>query len=498
MNYLMPVDFIRPLKIVVIFILPIFMYACDQPNADASKDRQDSPPTKIAPNIILIYCDDLGYGDVGAFGSTLIQTPHLDKLAKSGLKLTDFYVASPVCSPSRAALLTGCYPLRVGIPRVLAPHGIEWAKDIWRHGLHPDEETLPELLKTKGYKTAIFGKWHLGHLPEHLPYQHGFDHFLGIPYSNDMYPKTGKEYPPLPLIKDTVVIEENPDQSTFTQLFTDQALNFMEQNQANPFFVYIPHPMPHVPIFASKKFSGNSENGLYGDVIEEIDASVGQIVQKLEDLKIRENTLIIFTSDNGPWLAYGNHAGSAGNLREGKHTTMEGGQRVPFIISWPGKIRPGESDELITNMDLLPTLAQWAGVALPEKTIDGLAMNDFFEGKIAKAGRKDFLYYYSKELQAMRSGNWKIHKPHTYNKIGENIGRDGERGAYDVGNIDWALFDLSNDPGEKNDLAKQYPQLMDSLKVRMLQADSLLQKELRAPFIYEGKTPKAGTLWEVD
>ena len=467
----------------------VFLFSCsDQETKTAEEQAQ-------APNIIIIYNDDLGYGDLSSYGSTTINTPNIDQLAEEGIKLTEFYVASPVCSPSRAALLTGSYPLRVGIPYVLAPHGISWVGEKWRHGLHPDEATLPEQLKSKGYSTAIFGKWHLGHLPEHLPGQHGFDYYYGIPYSNDMRPETSAKYPPLPIIENDRIVEENPDQSKFTSEFANKTIAFIDQQGSDPFFVYLANPMPHVPLYASDAFEGKSPSGLYADVIQEIDHSVGQIMTFLDQKGLRENTIVIFTSDNGPWLSYGNHAGSAGSLREGKHTTMEGGQRVPCIISWPGRIPKGESAAFVTNMDLMPTLLDWADAPLPSKPIDGISMQSLFEGKTAKSGRTEMLFYSGNELQAFRSGSWKLHQPHEYKMIGDRVGNDGERGKYEKGQIGWSLYDLSTDPGETTNLALQHPELMDTLKLKMLQQDSLLKAGSRKPFVFEGAAPKTGQLW---
>ncbi|MEM9528504.1 MAG: sulfatase, partial [Bacteroidota bacterium] len=289
------------------------------------------------PNIIIIFTDDQGYGDLSCYGSTRIHSPHLDRMAAEGLKMTSFY-AMPSCSPSRAALLTGCYPPRVGIPDVIGPPGPAWTADK-QYGLHPEETTLPEVLKTVGYATAIVGKWHLGHFPETMPLQHGFDQFFGLPYSNDMLPE--QNYGNLSLLRNTDTLEINPDQSQLVKRYTAEALDFIRAKKDTSFFLYLAHSMPHVPIFASEDFVGRSGQGLFADVIEEIDASVGTLLQELNTLGIDENTLIIFTSDNGPWLTYGNHAGSAGPFREGKGTTWEGGMRVPMIVRWPAGIPGG-------------------------------------------------------------------------------------------------------------------------------------------------------------
>ncbi|MEJ2055675.1 MAG: sulfatase, partial [Calditrichaceae bacterium] len=321
------------------------------------------------PNIVLIFTDDQGYADVGSYGAEGFKTPNLDRLADQGMQFNDFYVASSVCSPSRAALLTGCYPQRVGIPDVLAPPGPPWTTGRTNIGLNSNETTIAEMLKPLGYATACFGKWHLGHLPEFLPTRNGFDEYFGLPYSNDMIPP---DYPPLPLMDGEMVIEYNPDQSQLTKMYTQHALQFIEQNKDKPFFLYVPHSMPHIPIHASDKFKGKSEKGLYGDVIEEIDWSVGEIMKKLNQIGLEENTLFIFASDNGPWLVYGNHAGSAAPLREGKMTTFEGGQRVPCIMHWPGKIPAGiMTGALASTIDFLQTISAITGEKLPYVTIDG-------------------------------------------------------------------------------------------------------------------------------
>ena len=448
------------------------------------------------PNIILILCDDLGYADIEPYGSKGINTPNLNQLASEGLTLTNFYAGSAVSSPSRAALLTGCYPNRIGIPDVLAPHGLSWSKDLWRHGLNPDEQTLPEILKTQGYATAIFGKWHLGHLPQHLPSKHGFDEFWGIPYSNDMIPQTDANYPPLPIIHNDSIESENPDQTQFTKRLTEKTVQFIDQHANKPFFIFLTHPMPHVPISCSEKYKNSSEKGLYGDVIQEIDASVGAIFAKLKTENIRQNTIVIFTSDNGPWLAFGNHAGSALPLREGKHTTMEGGYRVPFIISWPKKIHQNsKSDAMVSAMDLLPTLTRWVNAPMPTQKIDGIALNSFFEGKTKYSARKNLLYYHGTEVEAIRSGKWKLHIPHSYQKAGNHIGNNGIKGNYDKASIGLELFDLRKDPSESVDLSAIYPKIVGQLKGELLQLNKELKATSRQPAIYRGSAPPNRKLW---
>ncbi len=332
------------------------------------------------PNIVLIYADDLGYGDLGTYGATQYQTPNLDQLAAAGMRFTNFEVAQPVCSASRAAILTGCYSNRVGIPGALNPHATI--------GLNPDEETIAELVKRAGdYQTALYGKWHLGHLPPFLPTQQGFDDYVGVPYSNDMWkwtydlqlatPETHARkasYPELPLMaQDTVLktIETLDDQAELTTIYTERAVDFINDNQDRPFLLCVPHSMPHVPLAVSDKFKGKSTQGLYGDVLMEINWSVGEIVRTLEENGLTDNTLVIFTSDNGPWLNFGDHAGSTGGLREGKGTSFEGGQRVPCIMKWPAQISAGTiSNQLAATIDFLPTFADMLNVALPKKKIE--------------------------------------------------------------------------------------------------------------------------------
>jgi len=361
------------------------------------------------PNVVLIFADDQGYGDLSCYGHPTIHTPHIDALAAGGAKLTQFYVASPVCSPSRAALLTGCYPKRVGMHK----HVIFPAYD---YGLHTDEVTLADLLRAEGYATGCFGKWHLGHRPGLLPLDQGFDVYLGVPYSNDMSryhrkPDTNYKFR-LPLIEGNRVIEWEPDQHLLTRRYTEAAVAFIEEHAAEPFFVYLPHTMPHIPIYASPEIDGQSPRGLYGDVIEEIDWSVGQIQSTLARLGLTQNTLVIYASDNGPWLSYKLQGGSAGLLRGGKGTNWEGGQRVPCIVSWPGTIPAGSViREVITAMDILPTVAAIVSAELPsDRVIDGHDVNDLLLGVPgATSPTEQFLYYTSQGgLAGIRRGPWKL------------------------------------------------------------------------------------------
>lgn len=427
------------------------------------------------PNFVVIFTDDQGYADVGCYGAQGFQTPHLDRMAAEGMRFTDFYAAQAVCSASRAGLLTGCYPNRIGVRSALHPGS--------NIGLNADEETIAEVLKKRGYATGIFGKWHLGHHPEFLPLQHGFDEYLGLPYSNDMWPveydgrpatqgrKT--EYPPLPLIDGNEKVGEIrtlQDQDTLTTRYTERAVRFIERNRDRPFFLYVPHSMPHVPLGVSEKFRGKSEQGMYGDVIMEIDWSVGEILRTLKRCGLDDHTLVVFTSDNGPWLNFGNHAGCTGPLREGKGTSWEGGQRVPCIMRWPGRIPAGGvCRQLATTLDLLPTLAAYADGPLPPHPIDGVNLAALLEGDLNARPRDHFYYYYTHQdgdqLQAVRQGKWKLHFPHSYRSY-ERVrpGRDGNPGPYARGQTGLALYNLEEDIGEQRNVADEYPEVVQQLE----------------------------------
>ncbi len=413
-------------------------------------------------NFVVIYLDDMGYGDLTLTGATGYKTPNLDKMAREGVFFSHFYSPQAVCSASRVGLLTGCYPNRVGFRGALDHRA--------KFGINPEEETIAEVLKKKNYATAIFGKWHLGHVPGFLPLQHGFDEYSGIPYSNDMWPNhpTGKNYyPPLPLFEGDNVVETNPDQSQFTTQFTERTIDFIRRNKDNPFFVYLAHPMPHVPLFVSEKFSGKSEQGLYGDVMMELDWSVGQVLSVIDELGLEENTLVIFTSDNGPWLNYGNHAGSSGGLREGKGTTFEGGQRVPCLMRWEGTIPAGVvMNNLASGIDVLPTLAEIAGADLPERKIDGVSLLPILKGETDAHPRETFLYYYrNNNLEAIRHGNWKLVFPHpgrTY--AGFEPGAGGLPGrAMENFDHQGGLYDLRRDPGEQYNVLEFFPEIGEQL-----------------------------------
>lgn len=426
------------------------------------------------PNFILIFIDDMGYGDASCFGATGYLTPNIDKLAAGGMRFTNFYSAQPVCSASRAALLTGCYPNRIGISGALFPNA--------KVGINAAETTIAEMLKQKGYATAVFGKWHLGDAKEFLPLQNGFDEYCGLPYSNDMWPNddlgrpAGKEFrryalPPLPLIEGNEPKEFITDlkgQDKLTTLYTEKAVSFINRNARNPFFLYVPHTMGHVPLGVSDKFRGKSKYGKYGDVMMEIDWSVGEIVKALEANGIADNTVIVFTSDNGPWLNYGDHAGSAGGMREGKGTNWEGGQRVPFVVAWHGKIPAGTiCNQLGCAIDILPSFAEIAGTSLPANKIDGVSLIELWKGNTNASPRKELLYYYGKNnLNAVRKENWKLILPHawdSYDTIPGNGGHGGPRVR--VKTVKPELYNLQRDPGEQFDLAAFYPEKVAELMI---------------------------------
>ena len=399
------------------------------------------------PNFVVIFCDDLGYGDLGCYGAEKIKTPRIDAMASEGVRFTDFYCAAPVCSPSRAGLLTGRYPIRSGLTRVLFPQ----SKD----GLEAAETTVAEALRKLGYATACIGKWHLGHLPPYLPTRHGFDYYFGLPYSNDMIVEARKD-PPLPLMRNEDIAEAPANQDTLTQRYTEEAVRFIERSKDKPFFLYVPHSMPHVPLHCSQRFKGHSAGGLYGDVIEEIDWSVGTILDALKQQGLDENTLVIFSSDNGPWLVQGENGGSAGPLREGKGTTFEGGVREPGIFRWPGHIAPNRVEHApAITLDLFPTFVRLAGGSPPtERPLDGKDISGLLLGTGHRDG-EEFFYYSGEQLQAIRSGPWKLKRPFE----GPIYGKPTKHPAL--------LFDLNEDPGEKNDLAEKHPDIVQRLEARM-------------------------------
>ena len=427
---------------------------------------------KNKPNVVIMFMDDMGYADIGPFGAKAYPTPHLDQMAKEGRKFTDFYVTQAVCSASRAGLLTGCYNVRIGINGALGPNS--------KQGLNPEETTIAEICKQKGYSTACFGKWHLGHHEKFLPLQHGFDEFFGLPYSNDMWPfhpgvlhlpmeERLKRWPHLPLLEGNKVI--NPqvtgkDQEKLTTQYTERAVSFIEKNKDNPFFIYLPHSMVHVPLYVSEKFKGKSKAGLFGDVMMEVDWSVGQIMKTLRKYDLHQNTLFIFTSDNGPWLNYGDHAGSAAPLREGKGTMFDGGCREPTLAWWPGTI-PANSicKEPAMTIDLLPTIANLAGTPLPKHKIDGKDILPLLINDQAKSPHEAYYFYYGNHLQAIRQGKWKLHFPHGYRTMaGKPGGKGGIPVNYSQAKIGLSLFDLQKDIGEIVNLKEKFPKVTQRLK----------------------------------
>ena len=423
------------------------------------------------PNVVVIFIDDMGYADIGPFGAKAYPTPHLDRMAEEGRKFTDFYVTQAVCSASRAGLLTGCYNVRVGIHGALGPKS--------SHGINANEVTLAEICKQKGYATACYGKWHLGHHEKFLPMQHGFDDYFGLPYSNDMWPyhpgvlhlpmkERLKKWPHLPLIEKNKVI--NPkvtakDQELLTTQYTERTVSFIEKNKDKPFFVYLPHSMVHVPLYVSDKFKGKSKAGLFGDVMMEVDWSVGRILETLRKNKLDKNTLVIFTSDNGPWLNYGDHAGSATPLREGKGTMFDGGCRESTLAWMPGTIPPGSvCKEPAMTIDILPTIAHLIKAKLPRHRIDGKNIWPLFTSNKAKSPHEAYYFFYGNQLQAVRAGKWKLHFPHGYRTMG---GRPGGKGGiptnYSQAKIGLSLFDLEKDIGETTDLKDEFPEITEEL-----------------------------------
>ncbi len=417
------------------------------------------------PNFVVIFCDDMGWGDAGCFGNPTIRTPHLDRMAADGQKWTQFYVAAPVCTPSRAALMTGRYPIRNGMTSsqrvVLFPNS--------GGGLPAEEITLAELLKQKDYATGLFGKWHLGHLPQYLPTAQGFDTYFGIPYSNDMDKIGGPNYRAevvkdpdyypeiehfnVPLMRDEAIIERPADQNTITRRYTEEAVKFIREHKDRPFFVYLPHSMPHIPLFVSRQFRGKSIRGLYGDVIEEIDWSVGRVLDTLRELELDTNTLVVFSSDNGPWLAFQTHGGSAGPLRAGKGTTFEGGQRVPTIFWWPGTVEPGVVTGLGSTLDLMATFAALTGTSLPEdRKLDSYDLSPVLRGRGASP-RREMFYWTRGELHAVRSGPWKLHvkmrEPVNY---GRTVVPDKPE-----------LYHVERDISEAYNVADQHPEVVKRL-----------------------------------
>ena len=415
-------------------------------------------------NIVLINLDDVGYGDFSFNGAYGYKTPNIDRMAAEGMQFTHFLACQPISGASRAGLLTGCYPNRIGFSGAPGPGS--------DYGIHPDEMTMAEMLKQKDYKTAIYGKWHLGDDKQFLPLQNGFDDYYGLPYSNDMWPfhpQQGERFnfPDLPTYEGNEIIGYNTDQTKFTTDYTMRAVNFITENKDEPFFLYLAHSMPHVPLFVSDKFKDKSEQGLFGDVMMEIDWSIGQILKTLHELGLEENTLIVLTSDNGPWANYGNHAGSAGGLREAKATTFDGGNRVPCVMYWKGEIEPGTiSNQLTSNIDLLPTFADITQVPLPERKIDGVSILPLMKSEKDANPRESFVYYFNKnDLEAVTDGMFKLVFPHNYVTYGSHVpGNDGQPGNLTFIDLKKAeLYDLRRDPGERYDVLSQYPEVAAKL-----------------------------------
>jgi arylsulfatase A len=428
------------------------------------------------PNFVIIFTDDQGYQDVGCFGSPSIRTPNLDRMAAEGMRFTDFYSAASVCSPSRAALLTGCYPPRVGITKVLFPSD--------NIGLNPEEQTIADILKGRGYVTACIGKWHLGHLQEFLPTSNGFDSYFGIPYSNDMDGVKGKDknldrawrqkdYSPwnVPLMRDEEIIERPANQTTLIERYTDEAVKFIRSSRDKPFFLYLPHTMPHIPLFVSDEFHVEDVQKAYKATIEQIDSAIGRVLAAIKDAGVDQNTLVVFTSDNGPWLDKKHHAGCALPLRDGKFSTYEGGMREPCIMRWPAKIPAGKvCSELCGTIDLLPTFARLAGAEMPaDRVIDGRDIRPLMEGRPgAVSPHEAYFYYRGNNLEAVRSGKWKL----------RSVKKKTE------------LYDLESDISEKKNLAEKYPEIVKRLAGMMEEFD----RELKANSRPAGKSVSGNKL----
>jgi len=416
-----------------------------------------------SPNIIFILTDDLGFEDLSSYGSKLINTPYLDKLAKEGALLNSYYSTQAVCSASRASILTGSYPNRIGFSGALGPNS--------KKGINPNELLISEMLKINGYKTAIYGKWHLGDNKKFLPTRHGFDDFYGILYSNDMWPFHAEypdSYPDLMLYEKEEPIKILEDQSNLTKELTLKSVEFINKNKENPFFLYLAHPQPHVPLFASSDFKGKSKNGLYTDVIQEIDYSVGLIMKALKDNNLEDNTIVVFTSDNGPWLSYGEHAGSTGVYREGKGTTWEGGQRVPCIVWYPNEIKPNTVISTpLMGIDWLPTFASVTNSSLSENKIDGKNIWEVLINKTKNSPHEAlFFYYHVNSLHAVRYGDWKMYFPHRYRTLNGRKGRnDGIPIKYEYVDLEQKeLYDLAKDPSETKNIYQEFPEIAKKIE----------------------------------
>lgn len=443
------------------------------------------------PNFIIIFTDDQGYGDLSCFGSTKIRTPNIDRLANEGRKFTSFMVASPVCTPSRAALLTGCYPKRVGLHQhVLFPTS--------KKGLHPSEHTIADHLKSQGYATACFGKWHLGHQPEVLPTSNGFDTYFGIPYSNDMNHPANQGKPKggwkgmdelwsepdssltkwkTPLMEDEAIIELPVDQRTVTRRYTQKAIDFIKDHKDEPFFVYLPHSMPHIPLYVPDDVRDPNPQNAYTNTIEHIDTETGRLFDVLDELKLTDNTYVIYATDNGPWLPFRHHGGSAGPLRQGKGTTFEGGQRVPCLIRGPGVPAGTVCNELTGTIDVLPTIAAITGIPLPaENKIDGIDVSTLWMGTAEGPKRNEFIHYTANgKLEGIRQGDWKllVKKPRT---------QKGDQTSDENPEPEILLFNLKEDLGEQTNIANQHLELVKRLRKRMEELDREITENARAPW----------------
>lgn len=446
----------------------------------------EAKPSQRSPNFIVILCDDLGYGDLGCYGSKSIATPRLDRMAAEGIRCTSFYVTAPICSPSRASLLTGRYAQRAGMPFVLFPTE--------RKGLAPAEITIAEMLRSRHYATACIGKWHLGFLPPFQPMNQGFDYFFGLPYSNDSLKQpSDSPFNPvlapvdLPLLRGTNILEAPANQETLTERYTEEAIRFIRDHAARPFFLYLPHTFPHTPLHVSEKFRGRSRGSLYGDTVEAIDWSVGQLLDELAKLKIADDTLVVFTSDNGPSPVppkTTRGGGSSGGFRAGKFTCYEGGFRVPAIFWWPGKIPAGQvCSGITTSMDLFPTFAHLAQAKLPaDRALDGKNLWPWLLAKNSRSPHEEFFYYLDNQLQAIRRGNFKLFLPQSdYPKLTTIFYDDRPQALpkhFPLRDKP-QLFDLASDPNETTDIADAHPAAVKQLVKRAQAFDRKLQKNKR-------------------
>jgi arylsulfatase A-like enzyme len=452
------------------------------------------------PNVVIIFTDDQGYGDLGCFGSQTIRTPNIDRLAREGRKFTSFMVASPVCTPSRAALLTGCYPKRVGLHQhVLFPTSTK--------GLHPAEYTIADHLKSLGYATACFGKWHLGHQPQVLPRAQGFDRYFGIPYSNDMNHPDNKGRPEggpdgmdalwrdpdstltrwrTPLVENEAIVELPVDQRTITRRYTQRAIEFLTEHRDRPFFLYLPHSMPHIPLYVPDEVRDPDPGRAYANTIEHIDREVGRLLDAIDALDLADDTFVIYTTDNGPWLPFRHHGGSAGPLRDGKGTTFEGGQRVPCLIRGPGIPAGTVCDGLTGTIDILPTLAALVGRPLPEaagpmgRPIDGLDVSRLWRGETDRSPREEFLYYSAHGvIEGIRQGDWKL----LVKRPRKADSRKGGAAPAEDPQPERMLFDLARDIGERNNLAAEHPAIVTRLERRLTECDAAITRQARAPWM---------------